>query len=177
MPETSPITGELSNSKLAAVFPHEAAARAAAQAVSAALSLGSAQVQVITPAESHPGRKLEPESRGIWRTIVVAHVRLGIAGAVAGVMLFAVLYAMGLPFIANSPVAAGLALLFFGTIAGLMLGGLVSLRPDHDRFVEATREAMAVGNTTVVVHAFSADQRNRAAELLRAQGGDVTSTL
>lgn len=177
MSETSPITGELSNSKLAAVFPHESAARAAAQAVSAALSLGSAQVQVITPAEPHPGRKLEPESHGIWRTIVVAHVRLGIVGAIAGVLAFAVLYAMDLPFIVNSPIAAGLVLLFFGTVAGLMLGGLVSLRPDHDRYVEATREAMAAGRTTVVVHAFSAEQRHQAAELLREQGGEVTSTL
>ena len=177
MPQASPITGELSNSKLAAVFPHERAARAAAQAVSAALSLGSAQVQVITPAELHPGRKLEPESRGIWRTIVVAHLRLGIAGAVAGLLLFAALYATGVPFIVNSPVAAGLVLLFFGTVAGLMLGGLVSLRPDHDRYIAATRDAMATGNTTVVVHAFSADQRDQAAELLRAEGGEVTSTL
>lgn len=177
MSETSPVTGELSNSKLAAVFPHEGAARAAAQALSATLSLGPTQVQVITPTEQHPGRKLEPESSGIWRTIVIAHVRLGIVGAVAGVLLFAVLYAMGFAFIVNSPVAAGLSLLFFGAVAGLMLGGLVSLRPDHDLYVEAARDAMAEGNTTVVVHAFSADQRDQAAELLRAQGGDVTSTL
>lgn len=177
MSETSPITGELSNSKVAAVFPHESAARRAAHEVSAALSLGSAQVQVITPAEPHPGRKLEPESRGIWDTIVVAHVKLGIAGAVVGVLAFAALYAIGVPFIVNSPVAAGLVLLFFGAVAGLMLGGLVSLRPDHDRYVEATRDAMAAGNTTVVVHAFSAEQREQAAEFLRAHGGEVTSTL
>lgn len=177
MSETSPITGELSNSKIAAVFPHEVAAREAAQAVAAALSLGPSQVQVVTPGEPHPGRKLEPETQGIWRTIVIAHVRLGIAGAVVGLLAFAALYANAIPFIVNSPVAAALVLLFFGTVAGLMLGGLVSLRPDHDRYVEATRDAMAAGDTTVVVHAFSADQRDRAAELLRAQGGDVTSTL
>ena len=177
MSETSPITGELSNSKIAAVFPHEGAARAAAQSVAAALSLGPAQVQVVTPGEPHPGRKLEPETRGIWRTIVVAHVRLGIAGAVVGLLAFAALYASDIPFIVQSPVAAALVLLFFGSVAGLMLGGLVSLRPDHDRYVEATRDAMAAGDTTVVVHAFSAEQRDRAADLLRAQGGDVTSTL
>ncbi|WP_457097632.1 hypothetical protein [Lysobacter sp. P5_B9] len=177
MSETSPITGELSNSKVAGVFPLESAARDAAQAVSAALSLGSSQVQVITPAEPHPGRKLEPESRGIWHTIVVAHVRLGIAGAVVGLLVFAALYAAGLPFIVNSPIAAGLVMLFFGTVAGLFLGGFVSLRPDHDRYVEAARDAMAAGKTTVVVHAFSMEQRRQAAELLRAHGGDVTSTL
>ena len=77
MSETSPIIGELSNSKVAAVFANEADARAAAQAVASALSLGSAQVQVITPAEPHPGRKLEPESRGIWRTISPRFTRPG----------------------------------------------------------------------------------------------------
>ena len=177
MPEISAVTGELSNSKVAAVFPREAAARAAAQAVAAALDLDAAQVQVITPSEPHPGRKLEPESRGIWRTIVVAHVRLGIVGAVVGVVAFAVLHAIGLPFITASPVAAALILLGFGAVAGLMLGGLVSLRPDHDRYVEATRDAMEAGNTTVVVHAFSVEQRHQAAEFLRGQGGEVTSTL
>lgn len=177
MPEISAVTGEVSNSKVAAVFPREAAARAAAQAVAAALDLDAAQVQVITPSEPHPGRKLEPESRGIWRTIVVAHVRLGIVGAVVGVVAFAVLYAIGLPFITASPVAAALILLGFGAVAGLMLGGLVSLRPDHDRYVEATRDAMEAGNTTVVVHAFSVEQRHQAAEFLRGQGGEVTSTL
>lgn len=177
MPEISAVTGEVSNSKVAAVFPGEAAALAAAQAVAAALDLDAAQVQVITPSEPHPGRKLEPESRGIWRTIVVAHVRLGIVGAVVGVVAFAVLYAIGLPFITASPVAAALILLGFGAVAGLMLGGLVSLRPDHDRYVEATRDAMEAGNTTVVVHAFSVEQRQQAAEFLRGQGGEVTSTL
>jgi hypothetical protein len=58
-----------------------------------------------------------------------------------------------------------------------MLGGLVSLRPDHDRYVQAARDAIASGRTTVVVHAFSVAQREQAAELLRAQGGEVTSTL
>jgi hypothetical protein len=177
MSDTSPITGELSNSKVAAVFPAQAVARRAAAGVAEALSLGSAQVQVIVPGEEHPGRKLEPEVRGIWRTIVIAHVRLGIVGAVVGVLAFAALYALGLPFIVRSPVAAVLALLFFGAVAGLMLGGLVSLRPDHDPYVEAARDAIAEGNTTVVVHAFSAEQAARAADYLKAEGGDTTVTL
>ena len=43
--------------------------------------------------------------------------------------------------------------------------------------VQATRDAMEAGNTTVVVHAFSAEQRDQAADLLRAIGGETTSTL
>ncbi|QSX77897.1 GlsB/YeaQ/YmgE family stress response membrane protein [Agrilutibacter solisilvae] len=177
MPEASPITGEFSNHKVAAVFPSTRVAQQAADGVSSALSLEAAQVQLVTPAEPHPGHKLEPESRGIWRTIVVAHVRLGIVGAVLGALVFWGLYAMGVPFVVQSWVAALLVLIGFGAVAGLFLGGLVSLRPDHDRYVEATRDAMAAGSTTVVVHAFSAEQRARAADYLRAQGGEVTSTL
>lgn len=173
----SPITGEVSNHKVAASFSSASFAQQAAADVTSALSLGLAQVQLVRPDERHPGHKLEPESSGIWRTIVVAHVRLGVAGVVVGVLAFAVLYETGVPFIVNSAVAALLVLVFFGAIAGLMLGGLVSLRPDHDRFVEATRDAMHEGRTTVVVHAFSAEQRTRAAEFLRARGGEVTSTL
>ena len=172
-----PITAEVSNHKVAAAFPDPGVARQVAAAVASTLSLGASQVQLIRPGEPHPGRKLEPESRGIWHTIVVAHVKLGIVGVVAGVVVFGVLYAMGLPFIVNSPVAALLVLVFFGGVAGLMLGGLVSLRPDHDRYVEHTREAMQEGMTTVVVHAFSVEQRAQAANFLRDRGGEVTSTL
>ena len=85
---------------------------------------------MITPAEPPAGRKLEPESRVIFRTVIAAHLKLGVA-----------------------------------------------LSPDHDRYVEATRDAMAAGNTTVVVHAFASGQADQAADFLRARGGEVTSTL
>lgn len=177
MTDASPITGEVSNHKVAASFSSATTAQQAANDVASALSLGEAQVQVVGPGDPHPGRKLEPESRGIWQTIVVAHVRLGIIGAVVGVLAFAVLYAIGLPFVVNSAIAAFLVLIFFGAVAGLFLGGLVALRPDHDRYIQATRDAMGEGLTTVLVHAFSAEQRTQAAEFLRERGGKVTSTL
>lgn len=177
MSETSPLTGELSNHKVAAAFSDAEAARRVARDVGTALALGPAQVQVIAPGEPHPGRKLEPESRGIWRTVGIAHVKLGIAGAIAGLLVFALLYALDIAFVVQSAVASLLVLLGFGAVAGLFLGGFVSLRPDHDHYIEATRDAMAQGLTTVVVHAFSAAQREQAADFLRAQGGDVTSTL
>lgn len=177
MTDTPVLSGEYSNSKVAAVFATAEAATAAAREVAAALNLGDAQVQLLAPGEIAPGRRLEPESRGIWRTIVVAHARLGVVGVVAGLLVFAALHAMGIAFVVRSPVASALILLAFGGVAGLMLGGLVALRPDHDRYVLAAREAMEAGRPTVVVHAFSATQADQAADLLRARGGEVTSTL
>lgn len=171
------VTGEVSNSKVAAVFPSEVVAREAAEAIRAAIGLEPVQVQVITPGEPHPGRKMEPESQGILRTMIVAHVRLGIVGAALGALAFAVLYARGLPLITQSAWLAGAVMVSFGAVAGLMLGGLVSLRPDHDAYIQSVRSALAEGHSAVVVHAFSSEQRDSAAAELRARGGDTTSTL
>lgn len=173
----NPLTGEVSNSKLAAVFDSTAAARDAAAALLSEAGLQPQQVKVITPDEPDANIKLEPEGKGIWRTILVAHVRLGIVGAILGAIAFGAMMWAGLPFVTRSPVAAGLVTIFFATVGGLLLGGLVSIRPDHDRYVHATRDAMEARRTTVVVHALSKDEQQRASELLSARGADVTATL
>lgn len=175
--DASALSGERSNSKLAAVFDSRRAAAEAAEALIARLGLSSEQVQTIAPDEPRPGRKLEPESRGIRRTLVKSHLRLGIAGLVVGALVFAALYSAGVAMIVLSPWAALGVLLAFGATAGLMLGGLVSLRPDHDAYVGAVRDARSDGRYSVVVHAFSAEQRDEAETLLRARGGETTATL
>lgn len=171
------ITGEVSNSKLAAVFDSHSGAREAVAAMLAELDVRSAQVKVITPETMDVDIKLEPEGGGIWRTIIVSHVWLGILGIVLGLMLFGVLMWMGVPFVVDSPWTTALVTAGFGGIAGLLLGGLVSLRPDHDRYIHATRNAIADGRTTVVVHALSSAQRSQAAQFLAARGAEVTETL
>ena len=173
----NPLTGEVSDSKLAAVFATRRAAQEAADALVAASDLQAAQVKVIRPDSADVAIKLEPEGGGIWRTIVIAHAKLGVVGAVLGLVAFGILYAIGLPFVVRSPIAAVSVLLAFGATAGLMLGGLVALRPDHDRYVQATRDAMEEGRSTVVVHALSGEQQDAAAQFLSDRGGEVTKTL
>ncbi len=172
-----PLTGEVSNSKLAAVFDTAAAAREAAEGLVQALALHPTQVKVVTPDEPDAAIKLEPEGRGIWRTIVVAHIRMGLFGAAAGAIAFAIMMWAALPFVVQSPVAAALVTIAFGGVGGLMLGGLIAMRPDHDRYVDAARSAIDAHRTTVLVHARSKDEQQRARELLTARGGAVTGTL
>ena len=66
----SSLTGEISDSKVAAVFDSEDRARSAALEIRSRLGLRDSQVQVISPHDRHPGRKLLPEGRGIFRTII-----------------------------------------------------------------------------------------------------------
>lgn len=173
----SPLTGEVFNEKVAAIFATAQAAEQAADRLRLDLDLPPAQVQVMRPGEYRPGHRLEPESHGIFRTLVIAHVRLGIVGAVAGALLFGLLYWLGVAWIVNSAWLALGVLMGFGGVAGLMLGGLVTLRPDHDRYVLAVQEAIKSGRFAVIVHAHSREEQRRAAEALQQEGGETVKTL
>lgn len=171
------ITGEVSNSKVAAVLGSEVEAQRVADHLRRSLDLSRSHVQLITQRGGHVGHKLEPESQGIFVTMLRAHLWLGLAGAAVGVLLFAILYSMGLPFVVNSAVWAAAVAIFFCTVAGLMFGGLVTLRPDHDLYILKIREALEEGKCAVVVHALSHEQMKIAADMLQRSGGDVIRTL
>ena len=173
----SPLTGEVSNSKVAAVFADVASATHVAERLRSALQLGDAQVQVITPFDHRPGLKLEPEDRGIFRTLVRAHARLAAVGVVAGLLVFAVMWWLGVPWIVNSAVLAAGVLASFGGLAGLLLGGFMTLRPDHDPYILKVREALSEGRSAVVVHAFTRQQKADAEALLHEASGEVVATL
>ncbi|MQP77210.1 hypothetical protein CQ393_15110 [Stenotrophomonas sp. MYb238] len=173
----NPITGEVSNSKLAAVFPAQAPAQAAAADLVEQLGFQPAQVKLLTPDTADVDIKLEPEGGGIWRTIVLAHLKLCVLGALAGAAIFAAMLLAGIPFVENSPWTAGGWWVLYGAIGGLFLGGLVALRPDHDRYIQAARKAVAAGRSAVVVHALSMTQQQQAARFLAERGADVTRTL
>ena len=171
------LTGEASNSKVAALFDEHDAARAAAVDVQDALGLSEGQVQVVTPGDVRPGRKLEPESHGIWRTAIRAHAWLGASGLVLGIALFCVMWLMGVPFVVNAALPALFACVFFGGTAGLLLGGLLTLRPDQDLYLIKVRTALDAGRCAVVVHAFNREQAALARTRLEAHSSEVVSTL
>jgi|SRR5690606_17214371 len=171
------ILGEVSASKVAAVFPDADAAGRAAARVRDAVGLAAGQVRVLGPGDRRPGRKLEPESHGIFRTMLRAHAWLGMAGLAAGAVLFGVLWASGVPLVADSPGMAAMAILLLSGFGGLMLGGLVTLRPDHDPYILSVLEAIGEGRGAVVVHPRDRAQYDQAVQSLLGDGGDVVGSL
>lgn len=172
----SPLSGEVAGSKVAASYETAEAARAASQALPAEVGLVWAQIRTIAANEPDIGIKLEPEGGNIWRTVLRAHLVLGLAGLLGGAAVYGLLTAFDVGFVVNSPWASAGACLFFGAVAGLLAGGMVALRPDHARYVDAVRSARDRGRTTVVVHARSSEEGSRAAEALERMGGEVTRT-
>lgn len=171
------LTGEAFDHKVAGLIAGEAAAHEVAAAVRAGTGLKESQVSVLSPGDDRIGRTLEPENRGIVHTMIRAHLWLGLAGAVAGILAFGIMIALGVQFIVLSPWWSALLLTGFGTIGGLMLGGAVSLRPDHSPYISASREALEEGRHVVVVHATDTDEREQAEAILKANTGETVRTL
>ncbi len=171
------LTGEVSDSKAAGMFSDPSSARRVAHELRTRLALRPAQVQVMHPGEPGVGRKLEPESNGIMRTLVIAHCKLGLVGLAAGAIVYGGLLMTGIPAVTQSPWLAAALTIGYGGVFGLVAGGLVSLRPDHDPYLHRVRDALRDGRSAVVVHAYDDAQRDEADALLRTRSSDTVSTL
>lgn len=168
---------ERSLSKLAAVYTDGELARGAVRRLRALPALNDRQIQLVVPHDRHWERKVEPEGVGILRTAIRSHLACGALGLASGAVAFGALYAAGVTAIVATPVMGFVAFVFFGTIFGLMVGGLLTLRPDHEAVVVPAREAARDGNWAVIVHPVSPEQRRLASFMLQATGGRVSTTL
>lgn len=177
MKRGDPIFGEESLSKVAAVFADAAAARAAADRVRGELGEEAVTVRTIAPGDRQADRKLEPEEKGVMFTAIKAHITLGLAGLVAGLVLFWILHAAGIAAIRSNPLVAAVVIAGFATTFGLFAGGLVTLRPDRDPLNIRVMEAIGEGRYVVVAHPVRHADAARVAELLESASGEVLRTL
>ncbi|HSC79606.1 MAG TPA: riboflavin biosynthesis protein RibA, partial [Chitinolyticbacter sp.] len=135
------------------------------------------QVQLVGPGDGQFGRKLEPESRGIARTAVRAHLTLAFVGALIGVTVFVALFFSGERAVVSSPLAAAAMLGALGLVFGLLAGGLITARPDHLAVVAPVRKAVRAGRWAVVVHPVSPRQTDEALRVLRGASHEVVRTI
>lgn len=169
--------GEHSLSKVAGVFDQADEARAVANELLRDGALEAEQVKVVSPDDPAVERKLEPEQAGIARTLIHAHIALGIAGLIAGLVVAATLLLLGVDFARSSPYYTVILAAAFGTVGGLMLGGFVSLRPDHDVLINKVEDAAHHGHWAVVVHPANHAQEVRARDVIAHSHGQLTHTF
>jgi len=175
--------GEKSITKVVGLYPDAQRAQAAAAKARHLPGLTAGQVRLLGPQDARNARRdifgtqLEPEQRGIFRTLLQTHAVTGLSGAVLGGLLYLWLLRSGQPMVASSPGLALLAIVGFATTFGLLLGGLIALRPDHIRLITAVRSALAGNRWAVVLHPTDAVQTQAAKDFLGASGAEVLSTL
>jgi hypothetical protein len=169
--------GEHSLTTVAALFGQAQDARSAADHVVRDAHLPEKQVRVLGPGEPGVGRALEPEERGIVHTLIQSHIALGAIGLVVGLLagggliLAEVGWAVASPFFTVGLTAV------FGAVGGMMLGGLVSMRPDRTLLDVKVETAVQEGRWAVVVHPIDHDEEERARDVLEHTSGEVVQTL
>ncbi len=175
--------GEKSLTKVVALFGDRASAEAVAARALRLPGMEPSQVRLLSQDDlkTHRadlfGRKMEPEQRGILQTLFRAHLVGGFAGGTLGVVLYAYLMSTGHPMMVSSPLLAFIAIVGFSITFGLLLGGLVTLRPDHIRVITQVRSALRAGRFALVLHPTDSHQTQLAQELLEGSGAQVLRTL
>lgn len=172
---TIQMTGERSNTLVAAVF--DSAGRAKRIADDLRKRLEPWQVSVVEPRDPNLSRKVEPEQRGIFQTLKGAHTILGVGGVALGLVAGFALYFSGAPAFVSTPVMTVGACALFGAFAGLLLGGLFGMRPDHDVVTAKVADAAEGDQWTVVTHPTSEAQADSIRSALKDAGGEVTRSL
>jgi len=174
---------EKSLTKVVGVFPDKAQADAAAARILKTPGMLLDQARVLGPQDARMShreifsRTLEPEQRGIFKSIFITHGITGLAGGIVGLLLFTWLLRSGQPMVASSPLLAFIAIVGFSITFGLLLGGLLTIRPDHVWLITAVRGALKKNQWAVVVHPLDTDQTEAARQVLDASGGQVLKSL
>jgi hypothetical protein len=168
--------GEHYPARVAAVFDSGEEANRAAEHLVRDTDLARQQVRVIDPTEPSIGQKVEPEKRGIWRTLVRSHLALGLVGLTIGLAVAAGLRIAGLPIVASQPMMVTVSLGAFGLLFGLLAGGLVTLRPDHGRVYLMASDAARARDWVVVALATGKAQRKHARDVLSQHSNDVVQS-
>lgn len=160
------LQGESFPHKVSAQFDSQESAERAVQLLMDNASLPREQINVVHPHDPHIARKIEPEVKGIARTLVKSHLVLGVGGLVLGLVVAAILTTVGPTLTRSSPLFTFIALGFLFPAFGLMLAGLISLRPDHDPLIAKARTATNSGQWTVIAHCTTTEQQERVTETI-----------
>lgn len=168
--------GERSLTLVAAIFNDRSSALRAFHALrmTSPRRLG---ISLITPRDPRLGRKMEPESNGIWHTLLLSHAWLALAGAIVGLAVAAMLLALGWSAALASPRATVALGGVYGAFVGMLVAGLLTLRPDRARVTAQVRAASEQGRWSVVTHPVTAHEADVAQDLLTVGGGHVLRSL
>ncbi|MFU8831277.1 MAG: hypothetical protein ACNA7J_03880 [Wenzhouxiangella sp.] len=171
------LTGEASDHKIAGIFTDLAGLQVGRDRLVDSVRLDDDQLIVLAPGERADGELLEPESRGIWHTLIRAHVWLGLAGAIIGALVFLLLVWLDVAFVVGNPWTSFVVLVAFSTFGGGLLGGAVTLRPDHAPYIHKVKSALRQGRHVLVVHATDRRQMNLIRQILKDSDADTVATL
>jgi hypothetical protein len=99
------------------------------------------QISIISPEDTDFVHKLEPDSIGIGRTVFGSHFILSCGSSVVGLIIASILMTIGPSFATSSPMMMLSAAAIVCAFIGLLIAGVIYIRPDHEPPINNTRQA------------------------------------
>lgn len=176
------LLAERSPHKLAGLYARREAARKARRDIVTEGGLDARQVRVLDPdrlADDADAlfRRVEPEGERVFQTLLRTHAVLGIAGALVGAIVFLIAWASGSLMAQAAPVAGLAAFTFLAATAGMLLAGLISLRPDQSLLASRLQDRLRRGQWAVIAHPVDEAQSSAANRVFRRSARDTMRTL
>lgn len=177
------VFGEHSLTKVAGLFTSRSLAENAASQLQLEVGFDEARVRILGPSDTAGlrrgvlSRSLEPEQAGIWHTLIRAHLFTGSVGLTLALLVYVGFLLGNHPAVISSPGLSLMAMLFVGGVFGLMVGGFLSLRPDHHRVLVAVRRALRKEQWAVIAHPVTPREIDQAIRGLRLRSYRVVRSL
>lgn len=163
--------------KVAGVYAQESGAQQAIHLLRNEGGFSAEEVNLVPPDDTNFDEKIEPDDKGIGRTLLGSHIILGGCGLAVGLILAAILSVYGPVLTTSSPTMVFIGLATLGTFFGLLVAGLVSLRPDHDGLINDTRHATNNQQWTVIVQTKDDEQQKQAKQLMQGSAVSVSHSF
>ncbi len=173
---------ERSPHKVAGIYAQHDAARDARHEIVVESGMTERQVRVLSP-QAHATdldtlfREIEPQGgRRPW-LLVRTHLVLGTLGAIIGVGVFVIAWALDSPRLQSAPVAGLLVFAFLAAVVGMLIAGLVSLRPDERVLATRLQTRLRHGQWAAIAHPVDHRQSSAARRVLDRSANLVIRTL
>lgn len=171
------IDQEDNSKKIAGIFNDEAKAQQAVDAVKADSDLVQADVKLVSPSETHFGKKVEPEDKNMSKSFLNRHIAYAGFGLVIGLIASTILMFLNLGFMQNFIIETYAAISVICIFMGLLAAGFVSVRPDHDPLINDVRQAAQAGKWIVIVHTDHSQKVAKAKNLMQPFAQSTSSTF
>ena len=152
-------------------FTSREAAEKAVQRLKSAGITKAGQVEIVA-GKGHMRAARGKEAEATKTALIRWHVALGLVGLLVGALGWLFAWSSGAAVFLSMPVLMLFVCAGFGAIAGLLLGGLLSVRPTKGWLAVAARDDARAGRYPVIVHAADRKQAAKAHEILTAADGD-----
>ncbi|MCU7554307.1 hypothetical protein OCL06_06825 [Alteromonas sp. ASW11-19] len=164
------------HTQVAAVFDSEDQANKSVRKVTSETSVNRDQITVVNPSDQKLSRKLEGPSAPIGKSMWHAHLLLGGAGLVIGLIVAFVLTQFGPALTQQNPLFTYIALISPGLFIGLFIAGLIGLRPDRTEIINTVRHAVREKRFAIVVNLQKHQSVKDVARVLGKYSGKVVES-